>query len=193
MERQRESWDARALLLLGALTVRRQHGYQLNDFIEKCRVAELKKPTVYALLDRLVAAGHINLQTEQVGNRPVRKVYSLTASGHVLMDQLLRENLRMAEMGTSGSEIGLMFLDYLPHSEAISCLKERLAKLDAQLGAEPWSPPHGGRLTVDLALAHQTALREADRNWLANLIARMEVSAEPLVASSPAEPVIHEH
>lgn len=173
MERQREPWDARALLLLGALTVRSQHGYQINDFIERCHVAELKKPTVYALLDRLVAAGHISVRAEQEGNRPVRKVYTLTPSGQALFDDLLRENLSAPDPGTGTGEIGLMFLDYLPRAEVIACLERQIARLDAALAAPPEVPPHGGRLSVDLALDHQTALRRADRAWFAVLLRRL--------------------
>lgn len=180
MERQREPWDARALLLLGALAVRRQHGYQINDFIERCRVMELKKPTVYALLDRLVAAGHISVQTEQEGNRPVRKVYTLMPTGQALFDDLLRENLRTPDPGSGAGDIGLVFLNYLPRAEALACLQQRLAGLDAALAAPPVVPPHGGRLSVDLALDHQLALRHADRAWLADLLQHLR--------TSPAEP-----
>lgn len=180
MERQREPWDARALLLLGVLTVRRQHGYQINDFIERCRVAELKKPTAYALLDRLVAAGHISVQTEQEGNRPVRKVYTRTPTGQALFDELLRENLRTPDGGTGAGDIGLMFLDYLPRAEAVACLQQRRDRLDAVLAALPTAPPHGGRLSVDLALDHQAALRRADRAWLAALLQRLHSSATAL-------------
>ena len=186
MERQREPWDARALLLLGALTVRSQHGYQINDFIERCRVAELKKPTVYALLDRLVAAGHISVRTEQEGNRPVRKVYTLTPAGQALFDDLLRENLRTPDAGSGAGDIGLMFLDYLPRAEAVACLQERLTRLDAALAATPAVPPHGGRLTVDLALDHQTALRRADRAWFAGLLERLHMPPTAPPARLPA-------
>lgn len=177
MERQREPWDARALLLLGALTVRSQHGYQINDFIERCRVTDLKKPTAYALLDRLVAAGHISVQTEQEGNRPVRKVYTLTSSGRALFDDLLRENLATPDAGAGYSDIGLMFLDYLPRAEATTYLRQRLERLVDALADTTVVPPHGGRLTVNLALEHQMALRRADREWLAALLTRLEAAS----------------
>ena len=177
MEKQREPWDARALLLLGALTVRSRHGYEINDFIERCHVAELKKPTVYALLDRLEAAGHMSVQTEQEGNRPPRKVYTLTPSGQALFADLLRENLRTPDLGSGSGDIGLMFLTYLPPAEVRACLRQRLAGLDAALATTPEVPPHGGHLTVDVALDHQTALRRADRAWLAALLDRLDTSA----------------
>ncbi len=185
MERQREPWDARALLLLGALMVRSQHGYQINNFIERCRVAELKKPTVYALLDRLVAAGHITVRTEQEGDRPVRKVYTLTPAGKALFGDLLRENLSAPDPGPGAADIGLMFINYLPPAEAVACLRRRLARLDAALAAIPTVPPHDGRLSVDLPLDHQVALRRADRAWLAALLKRLEAAAEPAAAKAP--------
>ena len=92
-----DSWDERALLLLGALMIQSQHGYQLNDFIERCRVAVMKKPTAYAILDRLAGAGHISVNVEQEGNRPPRKVYTITQSGQALFYDLLRANLRTSE------------------------------------------------------------------------------------------------
>jgi DNA-binding PadR family transcriptional regulator len=50
--------DERALLLLGVLRVQSQHGYQINEFIERTlgRVTDMKKPTAYAILERLSAA-----------------------------------------------------------------------------------------------------------------------------------------
>ncbi|HKV83838.1 MAG TPA: helix-turn-helix transcriptional regulator [Ktedonobacterales bacterium] len=185
MERQREPWDARALLLLGALTVRSQHGYQINDFIERCRVTDLKKPTAYALLDRLVAAGHISVQTEQEGNRPIRKVYTLTASGQSLFDDLLRENLATPDTGTGSGDIGLMFLDYLPRAEAVAYLRRRLDQLDRALADTAVVPPHGGHLTVNVALEHQLALRRADRDWLAALVERFEAESADTTLTSP--------
>ncbi|MGH2343635.1 MAG: PadR family transcriptional regulator [Chloroflexota bacterium] len=187
MDRQREPWDARALLLLGALRLRSQHGYQLNDFIERCRVMEMKKPTIYAILDRLVAAGHISIQTEQEGNRPIRKVYTLTRSGDALFGALLRENLSAPDQLTSAGDIGLMFLNELPRDEAAACLQERLNRLDLAHEAAPALPPHDGRLRVDLALDHQAALRRADRTWLADLLARLRT--RPAEAGDDGRPM----
>ncbi|HET8628279.1 MAG TPA: PadR family transcriptional regulator, partial [Thermomicrobiales bacterium] len=82
-ERHDAGWDERALLLLGVLMTQSQHGYQINDFIERtlCNVTAMKKPTAYLILDRLAAAGHVSVRSEQQGNRPPRKVYTVTDSG----------------------------------------------------------------------------------------------------------------
>lgn len=170
-----DGWDERALLLLGVLMTQNQHGYQINDFIERrlCQVVTMKKPTAYALLDRLARGELVEVRIEQVGNRPPRKVYSITPSGRDLFRQLLRENLATVDELTFAGDIGLMFLNHLDRAEARACLEQRLATLDAVLASEPAVPPHGGTLSLDLALDHVRTMRRAERGWLAATIARL--------------------
>jgi len=169
-------WDDRTLLLLGVLMGQDHYGYQINEFIERalCRVTSMKKPTAYALLDRLAAAGCIGVHREQVGNRPPRKVYSIKPEGQALFFELLRENLAHTSRVIDEGDIGLMLLNYLDRGMAIQSLRERLVKLDELLADQTIVPPHGGRLSVDLALDHLQAVRRADREWLASTIERLE-------------------
>ena len=106
-------WDERGLLLLGVLMSQDQHGYQINEFIERalCRVTTMKKPTAYALLDRLATGGYVAVYREQAGNRPPRKVYSITASGRALFHQLEREHLASVDTYASGSDVALMLVN----------------------------------------------------------------------------------
>lgn len=169
-------WDDRALLLLGVLMGQNQHGYQINEFIERalCRVTTMKKPTAYALLDRLAARGFISVHPEQAGNRPPRKVYSITPAGQALFLELLREDLSRASPTTAEGDVGLMMLDYLDRETAIAQLRMRLAAMDAMLSDDSAIPPHGGKLSIDLAIDHLRTIRRADRDWLAATIDRLE-------------------
>ncbi|MGN6362522.1 MAG: helix-turn-helix transcriptional regulator [Thermomicrobiales bacterium] len=187
--REEAGRDERALLLLGVLMVQSQHGYQINDFIERalCDVTTMKKPTAYALLDRLAAAGHISVHAEQEGNRPPRKVYTITPSGRSLFLVLLRENLAAVDQPTFAGDIGLMLLRYLPLEEALACLRQRLASLDAQLARQTRVPPHGEQLTIDLALEHLAVLRHAERDWLAGVIDRLAAEQALSTQVQPAE------
>jgi DNA-binding PadR family transcriptional regulator len=170
------NWDERGLLLLGVLMMQDQHGYQINEFIERslCRVTSMKKPTAYALLDRLAAGGYISVYREQAGSRPQRKVYSITPSGQKLFYELLRTNLADVSKATDEGDIGLMMLDYLDRASAIAALRERLNRIDALIDDAVTVPPHGGKLSVKLALDHLLAIRRADRDWLAATIDRLE-------------------
>lgn len=168
--------DERELLLLGLLNVQSQHGYQMNEFIERnlSRVTNMKKPTAYALLERLGQAGYVEMRAEQEGKRPPRKVYSITSSGEELFLRLLRENLARAERMTFAGDVGLMFLDHLPRQEALDLLRQRLKNLKAQISAHEQAPRHEHGLGVDLAVEHLLVLLRAEHDWLLSTILRLQ-------------------
>ena len=168
--------DERALLLLGILKVQRQHGYQINEFIERnlCDVTDMKKATAYATLDRLCQSGYVQMQVEQVGNRPPRRVYAITPAGEAHFLELLQANLAEAGRLILPGAIGLMFLDHLPRPAAIGYLQRRLADLSAQIAVYEQAPPHRAQLGVDLAISRQLVLLRADREWLEGVIAKLQ-------------------
>ena len=167
--------DERTLLLLGILRAQSLHGYQINEFIERnlSRVTDMKKATAYAILDRLSRGGYVSAQSEQVGNRPTRKVYTITDSGEELFLSLLRESLRTSEAPTLSGDIGLMFLDELPRDEVLACLRQRLGMLEQRIAVYQQAPPHGYGMGVDLSLDHMLHLLRSDRSWLERAIADM--------------------
>ncbi|HEX9035465.1 MAG TPA: helix-turn-helix transcriptional regulator [Ktedonobacterales bacterium] len=170
--------DERALLLLGILRGQSQHGYQINELIERdlAHVTDMKKPTAYALLDRLEQSGAISVHTEREGARPPRKVYAITPAGEERFLTLLRANLAAADRDASPSDIGLMFLDALPRAEALALLRQRLAQLNEQIAVYARSPQHGLGLGIDLTIERHLALLRADRDWLASALERLAAS-----------------
>ncbi len=164
------------LLLLGLLMTQSQHGYQINEFIEKnlSRVTEMKKANAYAILERLSKEGYINVRMEQEGNRPQRKVYTITAIGAAHFIELLRQNLGRADRMTFGGNIGLMYLDHLPQSEAIDLLEEKLAQVKAQIKQYQAAPKHIYGVGVNLALEHSLALLLSEESWLISALARLQ-------------------
>ena len=169
--------DERALLLLGILKAQSQHGYQINEFIERtlASVIDMKKPTAYAILDRLSHGGYIAVHTEQEGSRPPRKVYAITPAGEHLYLELLRATLAAPRRDPAAGGIALMFLDDLPEAERLALLRQRLATLDALIATYEQAPRHGHGLGVDLAIEQQTHLLWAEREWLsAVLLPRLE-------------------
>jgi|SRR5579859_1316669 len=167
--------DEQELLLLGLLTVQSQHGYQLNEFIERnlSHLTEMKKPTAYAILERLSKAGYVQVHTEQEGKRPPRKVYSLTIAGELLFQALLRENLARRERMNFPGDVGLMFLDALPRAEVIDLLTQRFQRLNDLISAHEQAPRHAHGIGVDLTLEHVLIHLRADREWLASVLARL--------------------
>lgn len=168
--------DERALLLLGILMAQSQHGYQINEFIDKnlSRVTDMKKSTAYATLDRLCEAGYVEMHQEQEGNRPLRKVYAITPTGMEHFLALLRTNLAKVDPLNFASDIGMMFLDHLPCEESLSLLEERLRHLESEIRLYESAPRHGFGLGVDFAMEHHLVHRKADYQWLQSVIERLQ-------------------
>ena len=171
--------DEYALLLLGILKTQSQHGYRINEFVEKnfSRVTDMKKARAYAILDRLEKAGYVAAQTEQEGNRPPRKVYAITPAGEKQFTKLLRESLSRSPQMTLTGDVGLMFLNELPQAEVLACLTQRLGSLETQITALENVPQHEQRAGVDLALEHLGGLLRADREWLMSVLRRLQNNA----------------
>ncbi|MCP1144517.1 PadR family transcriptional regulator [Lysinibacillus endophyticus] len=167
--------EHRSLILLGLLMGQSQHGYQINEFIERnlSTVTNMKKPTAYATLDKLNQKGFIDIQLEQEGNRPTRKVYSINESGRNYFYKLLLDNLSSAESVNYQGDIGLMFIDFLPMEKAIPALKERLKKNEKLIELFKQTPTHGNRTGVNLAVEHKITMLEAEVAFLEKTIKRL--------------------
>lgn len=166
--------DDNDLLILGLLREQEQHGYQINEFIERnlARLTTMKRPTAYATLERLHRQGFVSVRIEQPGNRAPRKVYALTPEGEQRFRTLLRANLATTHLSSS-TDVGLLFLDHLPREDAVTALTIRLGELGELLLMHEQLPPHGQGLGVDLALEHFIVMLRAERDWLAASLIRL--------------------
>ena len=188
--------------ILGVLSDGSLHGYELKKRITDVigPWSSVSFGSLYPALSRLERAGHVvvddavapaappmpslgaevaafRARTRSRSGSPsprARKVYSITPQGRSLFAALLRENLANASATTNEGDIGLMMLSYLDREVALESLRERLAKLDLLIEGQSSVPPHGNRLSIDLALDHLLAIRLADRAWLVSTIDRLE-------------------
>lgn len=170
--------DNRLLILLGLLMAQRQHGYQINEFIEKNlgMITDMKKPTAYATLDKLSKQGYIEVQMEQEGNRPSRKVYSINESGKQYFYDLLLANLSSAETVHYAGDIGLMFMDHLPLDQTIDALKMRLSQSIEVLDYLKQTPKHAPSTGVNLAIKHKIKMLDAEIEFLTSSLEELTVS-----------------
>lgn len=174
--------DERELLLLGILKSQSQHGYQINEFIERNlgRVTDMKKPTAYAILDRLSQRGYSTVHMEQEGNRPPRKVYAITPAGEEYFYSLLRHSLAEPARQPAAGGTALMFLDDLSMAERITLVRQRIEALEALIADYDRAPKHRYQMGIGLAVDMQAHLLRAERDWLAQeLLPRLEhIAAE---------------
>ncbi len=166
--------DSRSLLLLGMLKAHSRHGYQINEIIEHNLgyLIDIKKSTAYTILDRLSEAGLVSMTTQQEGNRPPRKVYSITPTGERQFQQLLRENLEMLDLQYFEEDVGMMFIDQLSADEAQHALKEKLRRVDEQIEIYQAVPHHEVGSGVNIAISHHLHLLNSEKEWLLQLISQ---------------------
>ncbi len=164
----------RKLLLLGMLRVDEMYGYQLNEFIDAHlgSAINLKKPTAYNLLNKMANDGWISYREEQEGNRPPRRVYTITAEGETAFQKLLRDSLAGYHRAEFRSDISLAFLDQIPPDEASVLLQNRRAKIEELL--EPlrgFQDEHQGNMA--LLLEHQRRYLTVELDWLDEIVAHI--------------------
>jgi len=116
------------LLLLGLLLSHGMHGYQLNEMLQQNPGTPivLKKSNAYKLLNDMEKDGWITHKQEQEGNRPQRRVYSVTKEGEAAFYRLLRENLSTYPSPEFPGFVGLDFLYLLPAEEAVTLLETEI-------------------------------------------------------------------
>jgi DNA-binding PadR family transcriptional regulator len=164
----------RELLLLGLLRSQDMHGYQLHEAIDSHlgMGIQLTKPTAYRLLSHMAKDGWVTAREEQEGNRPPRRVYTITPQGEGAFQRLLRENLANYQPSDFTCQIGLAFLDELSPTEALTLLQRRRAGLEELLDSTRAHGEHPGSL--QLMLEHQMHVLAAELEWLNTVIARLQ-------------------
>jgi DNA-binding PadR family transcriptional regulator len=161
------------LLLLGMLRIREMHGYQVSQMINAHLEPslQLKKPTVYKLLNKMVDEGWVTFWEEQEGNYPVRRVYAITTQGEKAFQQFLRQSLANYTPVNFFNDIGLAFLNALPAEEALPLLRQRREAIQQHLEKAQAHETHPGGF--QLMLLHQIRHLSAELEWIDEVIEQL--------------------
>ncbi len=122
------------LLLLGLLLSHGMHGYHLNEVLQHNAgiPITLKKSNAYKLLSDMETDGWVTHQKEQEGNRPPRRVYTVTKEGGAAFYRLLRKNLSTCPTPEFPGVVGLDFVYALPVKEIVALLDQRHQAIEAK-------------------------------------------------------------
>lgn len=165
----------RELLLLGLLRQQDTHGYQLHEFINRylSTCTDMKKPTAYALLDKMAERGLITIDHEgREGNRPRRRVYTITQAGEAEFQNLLRANLAQHHPVYFTNDIGIAFMDALPLSETIPLLQQRRSAIAERLShLQTLENAHENSAFI---LNHYLWHLQSELNWLDHLLGQLQ-------------------
>ena len=167
------------LLILGLLLSHDMHGYQLNEVLQHNPgiPITLEKSNAYKLLNDMETDGWVTHQEEQKGNRPPRRVYTVTKEGEAAFYCLLRENLSTCPTPEFPGVVGLDFVYKLPAEEVITLLEQRHQAIEAkfqQLDGVSAEIRQSHLATEYLHHYYATELQ-----WLAEVINRLRSEQSP--------------
>lgn len=182
----------RMLMVLGVLHAGARHGYELHRILmaHGTVYADFKKPTLYRLLARLAEQGVVDLKSETGarGPRGERLVYSITARGRAMFQQLLRSVLGTYDGNSAGFQVAAGFLAWLPAREAQALLRKRCAGLRPRQAAMREAidthvrMAHGGGMSEQQATSrflsadHMLSMMDAELAWMEKTIAFLDQS-----------------
>lgn len=163
------------LLILGILMSVEMHGYQLHETIEAHlgNGIQLKKPTLYKLLNTLHEDGWLSASDEEGERKQTRRVYSVTDVGKAQFLTLLKQSLADYKPADFTEHIAIGYLDYLSTAEAIALLETRHEKLAAILAETVALPDHGDG-SLQLVIDHQRHHLQSEMDWLNKVIAQFK-------------------
>jgi DNA-binding PadR family transcriptional regulator len=164
------------LLLLGYLLSHSMHGYELHQMLQESAglPIRLTKSNAYKLLGKMETDGWVTYREEQEGNRPPRRVYTVTDEGEAAFFRLLRENLTTCPTPEFPAAVGFDFVHALPPEEALARLEQRRQAVVArhrELDAVPRKI-----LQSHLTLEYLRHFYASELEWLIAIIDRLRTS-----------------
>lgn len=122
------------IALLALLALRPMHGYELRQVMEERhmhRWADVQYGSIYRGLQQLAREGLTEEAGEhREGNRPPRTIYRITEAGREELKSLLRQAWTQPSLSSEPVDIALSFFMFLPESEIVALLEQRIGQLD---------------------------------------------------------------
>jgi DNA-binding PadR family transcriptional regulator len=133
--KRRSHFDAATLLLLGVLMDGSKHGYEIKQMVDSrlSRVTDISSGTIYYTLKKLEKKRLVTRSQERSGNRPERRVYSITKEGQARFEELLKESFQQPDETYYFFDIGFYFLRFANFDDVLEAAKEKEAAIKAFL------------------------------------------------------------
>lgn len=162
------------LFLLGLIRNGDMYGYQIIELLDAHFgiVVSITKPTAYRLLKKMTDDGWITFREEQIGNRPPRKIFSITSKGEEVFQEILHKSLATYNPAQQSSAVSLAFLPTMPAEELLPLLVLRKELVQGLLQKLDESKKHQGDYL--LMFEHQRRHFETERQWIDEMITRVE-------------------
>jgi DNA-binding PadR family transcriptional regulator len=122
--------------LLGLMTEGPKHGYQIEQDIEERGMREWTEigfSSIYYLLKKAETGGWVTVELQTEGNRPVRKVFSLTEAGFHALHDAVFQRLSQPRFRSSDLELALSYLSLLAKEECLEAVETHRQDMLARL------------------------------------------------------------
>jgi DNA-binding PadR family transcriptional regulator len=172
------------LAVLTLLAEQPRHGYELEQVIEARGMREWTEvgfSSIYYVLKKLEQEGLIYSQrTPSQGRGPGRKVYALTEQGNQALQEAILWALSEPQRCYTPFQLGLANLPALEPKQALAALRNYRMQLQAaqthlrsRRQAQQPLPAN-----VEAMFDYSLHMIQAERDWVSNLIQRMEAADE---------------
>lgn len=170
-----------SLVVLGLLAEQPLHPYGIRVLMRERghdRIVKARPASLYDAVTRLTEAGLAAVQeSTREGRRPERTVYRITEPGKEALGDWLREGLTDFE-SSERFVAALSFMYALPKAEVIALLRQRIDRLGALIEAVDEGLHDALETGIsEIFLSEERyaqALRQADRDWLAEFVQRLQ-------------------
>ena len=166
--------------ILGLVHEGFRYGYEMEKIIEERNMrnwTEIAFSSIYYVLKKLEKKELITSDTERISGRS-RKIYQVTPQGEKALKEKIRELTSNYQQITDPFDLGIGFLDRLPHEEIIASLRSYIDSLEeherflegrlADIEKSDWPPHIRGLVTRPLAMLG------AEKKWVEGYIRDLE-------------------
>lgn len=175
------------LVILGLVKARPLYGYELKHIIEDHMGdwTNIAFGSIYFALKKLTEEALVKeIDVENAGNRPSRRVYEITDSGRAEFNRLLEELWQSRDREYYPLDIGLFFLSEIPEEKRLPLIRGRIAGIEGvfthlnehedQLKSDPNIPPQARAI-----FSHTRHHLKAELTWLNEVMESVEAGTYP--------------
>ncbi|NBE92752.1 PadR family transcriptional regulator [Nonomuraea sp. KC401] len=186
MAKRRRVGNLLALAVLTAVVDRPMHPYEMASVLRargKDQDMPIKWGSLYTVVRNLEKHGLLEVvESARQGARPERTVYRVTDAGRQEAGDWTRELLSDPGREPSAFEAGLSVMGGLGPEEVTALLRQRLDRLEHQIGDDRRALERQRDELPRLFLlesAYALAMREAQARWVRALLAELEAGTFP--------------
>src|SRR6478752_5599043 len=171
-----------AVSVLALLAERPMHPYEMFQLLMERHEDELVKVrpgSLYHTVERMAALGHVRASgTGRAGNRPERTTYEITSTGRAALRWRLLEMLNAPVNEYPQFPVALGESHNLASDQVVNQLRERASMLDSDVSrADELIGQARERSVAEVywvAVDYLMAVKSAERDWILNLIHRIQ-------------------